>query len=148
MSRSPLQHRHDHHDHHVLSPLVYIKTLFLLLILMGATVAVSYVHLPDVLFIPGNWLNNIVAMLIASVKALLVVLYFMHVKYSTSLTKLWVIAGFVWFTLLFLILADYGTRRFEQFQGWEPTTGGLPQRPLPATENFPTEGVFIAPVPR
>ena len=56
-------------------------------------------------------LNNIVMLLIASVKALLVVLFFMHVRWSTRLT--WVVAasGFVWLIILFgLTMTDYLTR--------------------------------------
>jgi cytochrome c oxidase subunit 4 len=55
--------------------------------------------------------NNIVMLLIASVKALLVVLFFMHVRWSTRLT--WVVAasGFVWLIILFgLTMTDYLTR--------------------------------------
>lgn len=55
--------------------------------------------------------NNIVMLLIASAKALLVVLYFMHVRWSTRLT--WVVAasGFVWLIILFgLTMTDYLTR--------------------------------------
>jgi cytochrome c oxidase subunit 4 len=50
-------------------------------------------------------------LLIASVKALLVVLFFMHVRWSTRLT--WVVAasGFVWLIILFgLTMTDYLTR--------------------------------------
>ena len=56
-------------------------------------------------------LNNIVMLLIASVKALLVILFFMHVYWSTRLT--WVVAasGFVWLIILFgLTMTDYLTR--------------------------------------
>jgi cytochrome c oxidase subunit 4 len=56
-------------------------------------------------------LNNIVMLLIASVKALLVVLFFMHVRWSTRLT--WVVAasGFVWLIIMFgLTMTDYLTR--------------------------------------
>lgn len=56
-------------------------------------------------------LNNLVMLLIASVKALLVILFFMHVYWSTRLT--WVVAasGFVWLIILFgLTMTDYLTR--------------------------------------
>jgi cytochrome c oxidase subunit 4 len=56
-------------------------------------------------------LNNIVMLLIASVKALLVILFFMHVRWSTRLT--WVVAasGFVWLIILFgLTMTDYLSR--------------------------------------
>jgi cytochrome c oxidase subunit 4 len=56
--------------------------------------------------------NTIVALGIATFKALLVVLFFMHVKYtSEKLTKTVVAAAIFWLLLLLLLsLADYGTR--------------------------------------
>ena len=63
-------------------------------------------------------LNNIVMLSVAFAKALLVVLYFMHVRWSSRLT--WVVAssGFFWLLILFtLTMADYMSR------GW--VTGTL-----------------------
>jgi cytochrome c oxidase subunit 4 len=58
----------------------------------------------------GRW-NFAVAVLIAAIKALLIALFFMHVRHSTSLTKLVVAAGIVWLAIMFtLSLADYWTR--------------------------------------
>ena len=57
--------------------------------------------------------NDIVAMAIAATKATLVVLYFMHVRHSTRLTKITVLAGFLWLAILVaLTLSDYFTRGF------------------------------------
>jgi cytochrome c oxidase subunit 4 len=56
-------------------------------------------------------LNNVVMLAIACTKALLVVLFFMHVRWSTRLT--WVVAasGFFWLLILFSItMADYMSR--------------------------------------
>ena len=63
-----------------------------LLVLTYVTVAVSRIDL-------GRF-NTIVALTIAVTKAVLVVLFFMHVRYSTRLTKLVVVGGFVWLALL------------------------------------------------
>ena len=55
--------------------------------------------------------NNIVMLTVACAKALLVVLYFMHVRWSTRLT--WVVAasGFVWLLIMFgLTMSDYLSR--------------------------------------
>jgi cytochrome c oxidase subunit 4 len=63
-------------------------------------------------------LNNIVMLTVACAKALLVVLFFMHVRWSTRLT--WVIAGsgFFWLLILFVLtMSDYMSR------GW--MTGSL-----------------------
>jgi cytochrome c oxidase subunit IV len=56
-------------------------------------------------------LNNIVMLTVACAKALLVVLYFMHVRWSSRLT--WVVAGsgFFWLLILFVLtLSDYMSR--------------------------------------
>jgi len=68
------------------------------------TAAVSFVDLGP--------FNTIVALAIATCKALLVVLFFMHVKYaSEKLTKLVIVSAIFWLMILLLLsLADYGTR--------------------------------------
>jgi cytochrome c oxidase subunit IV len=56
-------------------------------------------------------LNNVVMLGIACTKALLVVLYFMHVRWSTRLTWVFAGAGFFWLLILFsLTMADYMSR--------------------------------------
>ena len=70
-----------------------------------------------VAFIDLGWLNNVLMLGIAVTKALLVVLFFMHVRWSTRLT--WVVAasGFFWLLILFgLTMTDYLSR------GWVPGT--------------------------
>jgi cytochrome c oxidase subunit 4 len=58
----------------------------------------------------GRW-NIIAAMTIALAKMLLVVLIFMHVRYSTRLTWVFVAAGFFWLLIMVtLTMADYLTR--------------------------------------
>jgi cytochrome c oxidase subunit 4 len=58
----------------------------------------------------GRW-NWLAALLIAAVKALLIALFFMHVRQSTTLTKMVVAAGIAWLAIMFtLSLADYWTR--------------------------------------
>ncbi len=61
--------------------------------LTGVTVGVAYLDL-------GRW-NAVVALAIACFKAMIVVLYFMHVKYSPRLITLTVIAGLYWMVILF-----------------------------------------------
>ncbi len=56
-------------------------------------------------------LNVAAALIIALVKSLLVILYFMHVRYQPRFTWLFVAAGFFWLSMLFaLTLSDYLTR--------------------------------------
>jgi cytochrome c oxidase subunit 4 len=58
----------------------------------------------------GRW-NIVAAMSIAAAKMLLVILFFMHVRYSPRLTWVFVIAGFFWLLIFFtLTMADYLTR--------------------------------------
>jgi cytochrome c oxidase subunit IV len=61
-------------------------------------------------------LNTVVALAIAGVKATLIVLFFMHVKYGTRLTKLAIVAALYWFgILLALTLSDYLTRSWRTY---------------------------------
>jgi cytochrome c oxidase subunit 4 len=61
-------------------------------------------------------LNNVVMLLIACTKATLVILYFMHVRWSSRLTWVVAMAGFFWLLLLFAVVGDYMSR------GWVPGT--------------------------
>ena len=55
--------------------------------------------------------NDVVALSIAGAKATLVILYFMHVRYSTRLIWVFALSGFVWLVLFMIgILTDYDTR--------------------------------------
>jgi cytochrome c oxidase subunit 4 len=55
--------------------------------------------------------NVVIALFIAFCQTLLVILYFMHVRYSTRLTWLFVAAGFYWVGVIFVLgLADYISR--------------------------------------
>jgi cytochrome c oxidase subunit IV len=61
-------------------------------------------------------MNNVVMLLIACTKATLVILFFMHVRWSSRLTWIVAMAGFFWLLLLFAVLGDYISR------GWVPGT--------------------------
>jgi cytochrome c oxidase subunit IV len=94
--------------HHVVPVRVYYAIFATLMALTGITVAVAYVDL--------GAMNAVVAIVIACFKAMIVVLYFMHVKYSTRLIKLTVIAGLYWMVILLgLTLGDYLTRGWGTF---------------------------------
>jgi cytochrome c oxidase subunit IV len=74
-----------------------------LIVFTGLTSAVSYLEL-------GEW-NVVVALLIAVTKASLVAWIFMGVRYSTTLTRLFCVAGLVWLMILILLTySDYSTR--------------------------------------
>ena len=105
---------HAHEAHHHIVPIpVYIAIFAALLVLTGVTVAVAYVDL-------GRF-NIYVALAIAIFKASLVVLYFMHVKYSSKLVQLAAVTGFLWLgIMLFFTFSDIGTRDWQPVQGWAP----------------------------
>jgi cytochrome c oxidase subunit IV len=89
-----------------------------LVVLTGITSAVSYLEL-------GPW-NIVVALLIAVTKASLVVWIFMGVRFTTSLTKLFVVAGLVWLGIMILGTAnDYSTRSWTyQAKPWSQNKSG------------------------
>ena len=90
-------------NHHVLPVRTYVLIWLILLVATGTTLGVAYIDL-------GPW-NIVVALTIAFTKMSLVVLFFMHVKGQTKLTKLFVVAGFFFMAILILLTqADYATR--------------------------------------
>jgi cytochrome c oxidase subunit 4 len=94
-----------HHAPHVhVSPIgVYVAVFLALLAGTAATTAIAYVDL--------GMLNNVVAIGIAAVKATLVILFFMHLKYSTRMSKVVFVSGLFWLVILLSItFADYFTR--------------------------------------
>ena len=97
-------HNPEHNEHHIVTPFQYGLVFLTLLIFTGITVGAAHIDFPGPL-------NAIVALGIASFKAVIVILFFMHVKYQSRLVKLTVASGF--FTFLVLItmtLTDYMSR--------------------------------------
>jgi cytochrome c oxidase subunit IV len=91
------------HTEHIVSPGMYLTIILTLLALTGITVFAAFVDL-------GRF-NIVVALVIATVKATLVVLIFMHAKYAPERTKLVIVAGIFWLALLlFMTLSDYASR--------------------------------------
>jgi|SRR5215831_6329099 len=108
---------HEHH-HHIVSPLIYMTIVCTLLVATGLTVWASYIDLGEWHIAPGLTIfwNPVVALAIAATKMILVVLFFMHVKYSTKLTKLTVGAGiFTFLILVGMTLSDYWTRAWGRW---------------------------------
>jgi cytochrome c oxidase subunit 4 len=97
------------HEEHIVSPRVYLVIGATLLVFTALTVGASLIDLP--------WdLNAVVALAIACVKMTLVVLFFMHVKYSSKLTKLTVAAGFLTFVVLItMTMTDYISRAWGRW---------------------------------
>lgn len=89
---------------------VYFKTWAALLALLLLTTGAAYVNL-------GRF-NLVLALGIAIAKALLIVLFFMHIKWSSRILHLAAFAGILWLgIMLALTLGDYLTR------GWVPFAG-------------------------
>lgn len=88
---------------HIVPTRVYYQVFIALMVLTGLTSWIAYQDL-------GSF-NLVVALGIAILKASLVILFFMHVKYSTTLTKAVVASGFLFFLILvFFTMADLLTR--------------------------------------
>ncbi|HEY3580254.1 MAG TPA: cytochrome C oxidase subunit IV family protein [Pyrinomonadaceae bacterium] len=91
---------------HIVPVRIYLTIFGALLLGTGLTVAAAFVDFP--------WqFNTIVALTIAVAKATLVVLYFMHVRYSPRLVWLIVAAALFWMAIMFsLTFSDYFTRHW------------------------------------
>jgi cytochrome c oxidase subunit IV len=95
---------------HIDAARTYLYVFAALIALTVATTLVAYIDLGP--------LSVIAALAIAVGKMLLVAMFFMHVRYSTRLTRLVVGGGLLWLSILFLLtMADYVTR------GWLPVPG-------------------------
>jgi cytochrome c oxidase subunit 4 len=88
---------------HIDSVGIYVKILLALLVATAVTTAVARVDL-------GGF-SVVVALGIASVKMVLVALFFMHIRHSTKLTRLVVLGGLLWLGILLLLtMTDFATR--------------------------------------
>ena len=93
---------HGHAEPHI-GPPTYLAVFGALLALMTLTVVAALFDL--------GWANFVVAMGIAGAKMLLIIIYFMHVRYSSNLTKVFSAAAFLWLAILVIgFLNDYFTR--------------------------------------
>lgn len=91
---------------HIVPIKTYTIVLASLLVLTATTCAVSFIDMGK--------MNAVVAVVIAFVKASLVALIFMHLRYSSRLMRVVVAAGLFWLGILIaLTMSDYLTR------GWQ-----------------------------
>ncbi len=90
---------------HIVSRKIYFLVFGALMILTALTVVAANFDF--------GALNNVIAMTIAVTKAVLVILFFMHVRYGSKLIMVVVVAGFFWLgILLALTMSDYQSRRW------------------------------------
>lgn len=116
MSEHKEQNGND--PHHIVSPVTYAVILLVLLCATALTCGMSYIDLGEWHIAQGVTLfwNPVVAVAIACSKMTLVVLFFMHIKYSRRLTKLTVASGlFVFLVLISMTLADYMSRAWGRW---------------------------------
>ena len=96
--------------HHIISVRTYLIVFSALLVLLVLTVGAS--------FLPLGAAHLPVAMTIAVIKAVLIVLFFMHVYYSSRLTWVVSVAAFLWLGLLIsFLIADYFSRGWLDIPG-------------------------------
>jgi cytochrome c oxidase subunit 4 len=98
-----------------ISPRAYWVVFLALMLLLALTVAVSFLHLGP--------LGVAMSLTIAAAKAALVILYFMHARVASRLTRVFVVTGFLWLGILFeLTLTDYLTRSWLPVsESWSPS---------------------------
>ena len=98
----------EHVAHHIVSPVMYLTIFGVLMLGTALTVIASK--------LPLGVFNAPIAIAIAVTKAVFVVLFFMHVKYSSRLVKLTVSAGFFTFVVLVMMtMLDYVSRAWGQW---------------------------------
>lgn len=104
---------HGSQHSHVIPIAVYLRSFVALMALLVLTIAASHVSL-------GTGVSSALAFTIALIKAVIVVLYFMHVRYGTRLVWVWSAVGFFWLIIMFAItLSDYVFRSIVRVQGWQ-----------------------------
>ena len=115
------EHEHEHHhedplnvtnpehdEHHIVSPVQYSMVFAALLVGTAITVGAAFINM--------GALNPVVALAIACTKAVIVILFFMHVKYQSRLIKMTVASGFFTFMVLIVMtLSDYISRAWGRW---------------------------------
>ena len=98
----------EHAEHHIVTPFQYSLVFLTLLVGTGLTVIAAYFDLGP--------LNPILALGIATGKALVVILFFMHVFFQSRLIKMTVAAGFFTFLVLIMMtMSDYISRAWGRW---------------------------------
>jgi cytochrome c oxidase subunit IV len=108
---------------HVISKNIYFAIFGALLLLTGLTTGVAYINL-------GSW-NTPAALAIACVKATLVLLFFMHLRWSTQLNRVVWLSALLWLGLLIGILSiDFLSRTWTPVpEQWNSSASTTPLTP-------------------
>jgi cytochrome c oxidase subunit 4 len=103
-------HEHAQAHAHILPVKSYLTVYVALLVLLAATVGAAFIDL--------GWFNFTLTMIIAGAKAVMILLIFMHVRYSERLVWVFSSAAFLWLALLIVLsLNDYFTRDWLNIPG-------------------------------
>jgi cytochrome c oxidase subunit 4 len=124
---------------HIVSKKIYFV---IFAVLMVGTILTYLVALRDMDSILFTGANTVIALTIAFAKATCVVLFFMHVKYSSKLIMVYVLSGIFWLGVMFLLtMTDFTTRPV--------VTTGPPSQTAPAAapEKAGGEGEHGKPAP-
>lgn len=110
---------------HVVSKNTYFLIFGSLLAMTALTTGMAYVDL-------GPW-NTVVALTIASCKATLVILFFMHWRWSTRLVRVVILSAFLWLVLLITLTStDFSSRDWSPVpESWETS---MLQVPAPSVD--------------
>ena len=93
----------EHVEHHIVTPIQYTMVFGTLLLFTLLTVGAAFIDM--------KWANPVVALGIASFKAVIVILFFMHAKYQSRLIKMTIASGFfVFLVLIVMTMSDYISR--------------------------------------
>src|SRR5882724_2672139 len=123
-------HEHSPSQHHI-SPLsTYISVFLILMVCTTVTVVVSRIHLGP--------LNLVVAIGIALTKAVIVILYFMHVKWSHRLIKIVVSGALLWLVILLILTwSDYVSRPWQSPPSTWELNKSISTAPAPSALSAP-----------
>ncbi len=95
----------------IVPPRVYVKTFVALIVLLGMSVAANYLNL--------GAFSVVAALSISIVKAALIALFFMEVRYAKPMTWLFAGAALAWLVIMIgLTMNDYNTRPWSK-QEWK-----------------------------
>lgn len=104
---------------HIVSPKIYVVIFLALMVGTFLTVVAAGKDY--------GRMNIVIALGIATIKATLVILFFMHGKYSPKRTKLVIVSGFFWLAIMLgLTLADYSSRHAEPSRSQLDTPVSVP----------------------
>jgi len=117
--------------HSIVQPSTYVKTLFILMFLMTATIVAAKW---DAMHFGVVW-NLLIALAIAGGKVYFIMTNFMHVGHQSSLVKVFALCAFIFLIIMFVLtFNDYVSR------GWHAPLVGGPDMPLAGVEASHAEG--------